>query len=192
MLVVRQTGIYDTCLLLKGEGMDIISYHTKLSKDRHNILVKEKSVSYDEEVNFDTPLKIVQMMNTLFDMENRAEEYLYQIAFDSKMKILGVFEVTHGLVNATLASPREMMIRNILCGATGFVIVHNHPSGEATASMDDITLTKRVSEAGKMMGILLNDSIIIGSNRYFSFHEQNMIDQYEKAGYSEVMNITEV
>lgn len=156
--------------------MDIISYHTKLSKDRHNILVKEKSVSYDEEVNFDTPSKIVQMMNTLFDMENRAEEYLYQIAFDSKMKILGVFEVTHGLVNATLASPREMMIRNILCGATGFVIVHNHPSGEATASMDDITLTKRVSEAGKMMGILLNDSIIIGNNRYFSFHEQNMID----------------
>ena len=58
--------------------------------------------------------------------------------------------------------------------------------------MDDMTLTKRVSEAGKMMGILLNDSIIIGNNRYFSFHEQNMIDQYEKAGYSEFMKINEV
>lgn len=156
--------------------MDIVSYHTRLDKNRHNILVREKSAVYDEEVNFDNPSKIVQMMNTLFDTENKAEEYLYQIAFDSKMKILGVFEVTHGLVNATLASPREIMIRNLLCGASGFVIVHNHPSGEVTASKEDIMLAKRVNEAAKMMGIVFNDFIIIGNNQYLSFHERKMLD----------------
>ena len=156
--------------------MDIVSYRTQLSKERHNVLIKEKEIAYDAEINFDNPKKIVEMMNTIFQMDKLAEEYMYQISFDSKMKILGIFEISHGLVNATLVSARELMIRNLLCGAACFIICHNHPSGEVIASREDITITRQISEAGKLMGIPLHDSIIIGSDRYYSFHEDKQLD----------------
>ena len=61
-------------------------------------------------------------------------------------------------------------MRLCLCGASSFMLIHNHPSGECTPSNEDIQITKRLEECGKLMNIELIDHIIIGDG-YFSFKE---------------------
>ena len=70
--------------------------------------------------------------------------------------------------------PREIFLRLCLCNAKHFIAIHNHPSGNASPSKDDISLTKRLEECGKLMGIALIDHIIIGDD-HFSFAHNNML-----------------
>lgn len=92
------------------------------------------------------------------------------IATDTKQKVLGVFEISHGTVNTSLISPREVFIRALLCGADYIILVHNHPSGNSHPSMEDKKVTERIKECGELMNIKLLDHIIIGDD-YYSFQE---------------------
>ena len=74
-----------------------------------------------------------------------------------------------------MISPRELFIEALNCGAVSIVLLHNHPSGDPTPSESDVLLTKRVKEAGDLIGITLLDHIIIGNNCYVSFAEMKMI-----------------
>ena len=112
----------------------------------------------------------MQLERKTLEQRRIAEEYMWMIAMDSKCKPIGIFEISHGTVNATLASPREVFTRLCLCGATSFVLVHNHPSGDCSPSKDDIQTTERMGECGKLMNIPLNDHIVIGEG-YYSFKE---------------------
>lgn len=80
-------------------------------------------------------------------------------------------------VNVALASPREIYIRALSAGAAQIILIHNHPSGNALPSGQDIRLTKKVKEAGELLDIRLADHIIIGgkSGAYISFHEAKLI-----------------
>lgn len=93
------------------------------------------------------------------------------IAFNTKMKPLGVFEVSHGTVNGTCCQPRELFIRALLCGATSIVWAHNHPSGECEPSKEDMAMTKRILDAGEIIGVKCLDHIIIGKDTYLSGKE---------------------
>ncbi len=153
--------------------MRVTTYNTKLNEDRLNILVKEKTVNYQTN-NISNPQSVFEMMNTLFDMGNLAEEYMYMIALNTKGKVIGVFEISHGTINASLINPREIFIRALLCGAAGIIIAHNHPSGDTSPSAEDKHATKRIKDAGDLMGIKLLDHVIIGDN-YFSFKENDLL-----------------
>lgn len=153
--------------------MRITTYKTKLNEDRINILVKEKSINYTCQ-GLTSPEHIFNMMNEVFDMQNLAEEYLYMIACDTKQKVLGVFEISHGTVNASLINPREVFIRALLCGAVSIFLIHNHPSGNSCPSVEDNRVTKRIKECGELMGIKLLDHIIIGDN-FYSFKQEGML-----------------
>jgi DNA repair protein RadC len=153
--------------------MRITTYKTKLNEDKLNILVKEKSTNY-EISGLTSPESIFNMMNNVFDMQNLAEEYLYMIACDSKQKVLGVFEISHGTVNASLINPREIFIRALLCGAVNIILTHNHPSGNSYPSAEDNRVTRRIKECGELMGINLLDHIIIGDN-FYSFKQEGMM-----------------
>lgn len=74
------------------------------------------------------------MLNTVFRLNRPTEEYMYMLALDNKCELLGVFEVAHGTVNATLYNLREIFICALLCGASCIVLTHNHPSGDTTLS----------------------------------------------------------
>jgi DNA repair protein RadC len=63
----------------------------------------------------------------------------------------------------------------LLCGATSFFLVHNHPSGNLTPSMDDDRLTGALVEAGRMMNIKVLDHLIIGNNEYFSYADEGRL-----------------
>lgn len=154
--------------------MIVNKYRTELNEDKLNILVKESSVGYDFDGELNSPEKIVQMMNSLYNMRNMAEEYVYVLATDTRCNPLGVFEVSHGSVDCSVVNPREIFIRLLLCGATKFFLIHNHPAGSTHPSAEDIKLTERVKSAGELIGIRLLDHIIIGDS-HFSFSAEKYI-----------------
>lgn len=149
--------------------MRITKYRTELNDNKHNVLVKEKAFNYQCN-NLSSPESIAELLNECFRLNKMAEEYLYMIALDTKCHPLGVFEVSHGTVDSSLVSPREVFIRAILCGATHIILSHNHPSGVVTPSKEDREVYKRIKESGKLIGIELLDNIIIGDG-YYSFLE---------------------
>lgn len=153
--------------------MRLIKYKTELNKELHNILVKENSCNYPCD-NLNSPDKIVDMLNTVYNLDKQAEEHLYMIALNTKNKPLGVFEVSHGTVNCSICNPREIFIRALLCGAACIILAHNHPSQDTEPSRDDLQTCKLVSEVGKMIGIELLDNLIVGTG-YYSFREHNVI-----------------
>ena len=152
--------------------MRIVKYRTELENDL-NILVKEKSVNYETE-NFTNPSIVVDTMRNIFRIDKQTEEYVYAIAVNSKGKPIGFFEISHGSVNMSVVNPREIFIKLLLCGASKFFLVHNHPSQDCTPSKEDFNVTKRIKECGSLMGIILQDHIIVG-NGYYSFHESGNI-----------------
>ena len=153
--------------------MRITKYSVMLDKDTMlNKLVKESSTNYSMCTKFTSPSEIVNMLNDIYNLSERAEEYLYMLAFNTKQKLLGVFEVSHGTARATYLSPREIFVRALLCGASNIVIAHNHPSGDVTPSREDINSTKNLFEASKLIGLCLVDSLIIGGNTYTSLKEE--------------------
>ena len=78
-------------------------------------------------------------------------------------------------MNASLITPRELFIEALQKSAVYIIIIHNHPSGDPTPSRDDLLITKRIFDAGSLIGIELLDHIIIGNNCYMSFREEGML-----------------
>lgn len=161
--------------------MRITTYTTRI-KDNLNVLVKERAYNYKtENSHLESADKVVKMMCDVFQIHLRAEEYVYLLSLDIKCRVLGIFEVGHGTVNACLLHTREIMIRNVLCGASAFIVAHNHPSGELSISRDDVSTTKKLYEAGELMGIHLLDHIIIGREDekeiYYSMAEHGLLKE---------------
>lgn len=152
--------------------MKIRLFNLQLSKRyRHPRLIREQSFDYKNEVTFDTPKEIYKLAVNVFHMDILAEEYVYIFGMDTKMRhVQGAFELSHGTVNYSIASPREVLIRILLCGASNIILVHNHPSGDILPSQQDISLTKKMWSACSLIEVPLADHIIIGK-KYFSFRE---------------------
>ncbi len=106
--------------------------------------------------------------------ENKKENFVV-LYLDARNKLIYKETVSIGSLNANLVHPREVFepaVRNL---AAQIILAHNHPSGDAEPSEDDLVITKRLVEAGKIMGIEINDHIIVTKNGFFSFKEKNLI-----------------
>lgn len=109
------------------------------------------------------------------DMRHRKQEHMKLLMLNTKSKLVGEADVSKGTVNASLVSPRELFIEALGKSAVSIILLHNHPSGDPTPSENDIFITKRIQEAGKLIGIELLDHIIIGNNCYMSFAEAKLL-----------------
>ena len=150
----------------------IYKYGVELNNRKHPILVEEEQYEYDAK-NIKSPNLIVEMMNDVFHLSSKAEEYGYMVAFTSAFEVLGVFEISHGSINFSLLSPREIMIRALLSGANGVVVLHNHPSGSLDPSKDDMKTFKQIKEAFNILNIDFHDFIIVGDG-FYSFKKENV------------------
>lgn len=121
-----------------------------------------------------TPKDIIEFGKTILLLDILAEEHVYALALNSKNVIVGVFNISHGTVNSSLVSPREVYIRLLLCGAVHYILVHNHPSGVSNPSTEDDQITERLKCAGTLIGIELLDHVIIG-NDYYSYVENKRL-----------------
>lgn len=156
--------------------MRITKYTTKINQSTlRNELVKEKCVNYKKFQKLNSPLTIVTALNDLLDLQNMAEEYLYMLTFNNKCAVTGIFEISHGTVNSSVASPREIFNKALLIGAVNIILIHNHPSGDVEPSKQDLLLTKRVQEAGILLNVELLDHIIIGFQQFKSLKESELM-----------------
>ena len=108
------------------------------------------------------------------DLRHLETERLIVVMLNTKHRFLGDFELSKGTVNASMASPREAYIEALKSGAVYIVLIHNHPSGDPLPSREDIVTTKRMKEAGNIIGITLIDHIIIGDNKYISLKQRGL------------------
>lgn len=161
------------------EGMKIQIFSVALDGDGRSILEEDFSRDYDGSDRLDTPAKIVAVMEEVFHLSDRAEEYMYLICMNAGCKPICLFEVSHGTHDSTMVGIREIFVRAMLCGASDIVVVHNHPGGTEEPTKKDLRVTERIKEASDLLGILFCDHIIISRDSYFSFRENGKIGKSE-------------
>ncbi len=124
----------------------------------------------EERIRMDTPEKIAGYF--MEDMRFRSTEVLRAVFLDTKQGMIKDILVSSGTVNMSVASPREIFLEALRYEACSVCLLHNHPSGDPTPSREDIYATKRVRDAGSLLGIQLVDHIVIGDKCYISLREQ--------------------
>lgn len=129
--------------------------------------------SLGDEIKITTPeTAAAYFMPRLRDLKH--EEFY--VAFLNNSKILtGYKKISSGGTTATVVEPSEVMRQAILNQANSILLVHNHPSGYLKESQADITLTRRLSDAGKLLGVPVIDHIIIAGDGYISLRNKNLI-----------------
>ncbi len=109
------------------------------------------------------------------DLRHEKQENMKMLLLNSKADLISECDVFKGTVNASLITPRELFIEALQKNAVSIIIMHNHPSGDPTPSKEDILATRRIADAGNLIGIELLDHIIIGNNCYISFQEEGIL-----------------
>lgn len=116
------------------------------------------------------------VVNAIYDYLDGADrEHMGIMCLNTKNEILNCTTAHIGSLNGATVHPREVFKTAILSNAASIIIFHNHPSGNPTPSKEDRNMTLRLKEAGKILGIELLDSIIIGEtieDGYYSFKEK--------------------
>jgi len=109
------------------------------------------------------------------DMEELDREFGVVLHLDTKNNIVGKEVVSMGSLNAAVVHPREVFKGAILNNSAGIIFVHNHPSGDPAPSQNDLDITRKLKDTGRMTGIELMDSIVIGHDgRFVSLRESNL------------------
>lgn len=103
------------------------------------------------------------------------KEIFKALLLDTKNQIIKVTDISMGSLNSSIVHPREVFSEAIKYGTNSIIFVHNHPSGDPTASAEDIQTTQRLENAGNILGIKVLDHIIIGDGRFFSFKEKGLV-----------------
>ena len=109
------------------------------------------------------------------DLRHLTQEHLMLVLLDNKCSLIKDMVLTIGTINASLVSPRDIFLQALKYGAVYIVLLHNHPSGDATPSRQDVCITEKIKEAGELLGIPLTDHIVIGSNAYTSFKKCGLL-----------------
>lgn len=109
------------------------------------------------------------------EMRNYRREHFRVVMLDVKNRVLGVEEVSIGSLNTSLVHPREVFRPAVVKSCAGIILIHNHPSGDPTPSSEDLEVTRRLCEAGKLMGIEVLDHVVIGDGKFFSFREKGLL-----------------
>lgn len=129
--------------------------------------------SVRESVIFTKPSTIAEYY--MEDLRHQKQECMKLLMLNTKGKLIAETDLTRGTVNASLVSPRDIFLEALEHGAVAIILLHNHPSGDPSPSENDLFVTKRVKEAGEIIGIELLDHIVIGNNCYTSFVEANLM-----------------
>lgn len=110
-----------------------------------------------------------EFMDAAYDVKNLVEEHLWLICLNTKLVPNAVFEVSHGSMTDANCSPVSIFQRVLLTGASSFIIVHNHPSGNVYPSQTDDDTFNIIHKLSKLMNLNCLDSIIVGDGKPYSY-----------------------
>jgi DNA repair protein RadC len=139
----------------------------------YEVKVRTRKVSNDEYI-INSPSSIASLVREIEDGEQK--EYFMVVYLNTKNRmILNVVSV--GTMTEALVHPREVFRTAVLHGATSIIVAHTHPSGQCQPSAEDIATTKRLVEAGKILGIAVVDHVVVGDidHGYASLKEMGVI-----------------
>ncbi len=166
-------GVLDASLeelqQIKGIG-PFNAFGVKLFQAVSERYAKEKIL---KKVLLNSPQAVVKYLREKFGREKK--EHFVILSLDSRNNLIRENTISVGTLNANLVHPREVFKEAIDARAASIIVAHNHPSGDPEPSEDDLTITKRLIEAGKIMGIDVLDHIIITKTKVFSFKENKLI-----------------
>jgi DNA repair protein RadC len=136
------------------------------------LAVREEIGRYFEQgTRFTSPLQIFNIFSFL---ANETKEYFFTAHLDGKNRIVCIDQVSVGSLNQSIVHPREVFKTALLSSAAAIMLIHNHPSGDPQPSREDREITRRLKEAGDLLGIRVLDHIIIGET-YMSFVEEGLM-----------------
>lgn len=106
-------------------------------------------------------------------LRHEMKEHFCVLLLDTKNRIIAEEKISEGSLNASIVHPREVFKPAIRKSANSVILIHNHPSGDTEPSREDIEVTKRLVEAGEIIGISVLDHIIIGDHQYLSMKKES-------------------
>ena len=138
------------------------------------ILVKEGTLKIPKEFKkISSPSDISEIFKKYLEGADR--EYMACICLNTKNDIINISTISIGSLNSAIIHPREVYKIAILSNAASIILAHNHPSENVEPSKEDVNITIRIKECGKILGIELLDHIIIGGDTYKSFKESELL-----------------
>lgn len=138
-------------------------------------LVREKEEEYNlPHLKLAYPRYVADFILNVLKIQDEPNEVCWAIYTNAKNEYIGAIEIGRGGLSSCVAPIRTVIAGALLQNAKNIILTHNHPSGHTIASMQDNDLTEEVGKAAKMMGMKLNDHIIISSTgRYYSYNEND-------------------
>ncbi|MBO5056877.1 MAG: DNA repair protein RadC [Lachnospiraceae bacterium] len=124
-------------------------------------------------LRFDTPQTVASYF--MEELRHEEKEKILLLSLDNKLHLIEKYVLSIGTVNASLLSPREVFVQAVKCQASHVMLLHNHPSGDALPSRQDILITRKIKEAGELVDIPVVDHIIIGNGSYTSLKEKGLL-----------------
>ncbi|UFS69493.1 DNA repair protein RadC [Geomonas sp. RF6] len=136
------------------------------------ITVAEGTGNYlSSKIRYTSP---TQVFDTFAFLKDETKEYFIALHLDGKNRILAVDICSIGSLNQSIVHPREVYKTALLSSAAAIILIHNHPSGDPIPSTEDMEVTRRLRDAGDLVGIKVLDHIVIGDS-YYSFSERGVI-----------------
>lgn len=136
------------------------------------LTIREEVANYlPPSSKYTSPTQLFQIFSFL---QYETKEHFITVHLDGKNRILCMEEVSVGSLNQSIVHPREVFKSACLSSAAAIVLIHNHPSLDPAPSREDREITRRLKEAGELLGIRVLDHIIVGSS-YFSFVEMGLL-----------------
>ncbi len=142
----------------------------ELGRRQDDVAVKPSQYKYE----LTSPHVVVKAVRST--IQDKAKEHFKLVLLNVRNAILGISTISVGTANASLVHPREVFKKAIAHSASSVVLAHNHPSGNAEPSEDDVKLTQRLVEAGRLLGIEVLDHIIVtATDEFVSFKERGLL-----------------
>ena len=119
-----------------------------------------------------TPENVVDLVKG--SLKGKKREHFLVISLDTRSRLIKVSELSVGSLDSSIVHPREVFKEAISASAASVIFAHNHPSGDTTPSEEDIKLTKRLADAGELMGIEVLDHVIVCDRSYLSLKREGL------------------
>jgi DNA repair protein RadC len=167
--------------LVNHSALIQFSIHLKITIMKKNFIANELKLSYHRNPKLSVEdfkcINNSRLMDKTFRMiwdmdEFEIRESFYALYFNTKLDVVAYRKIADGGLDAVMVDMRLIMSSALLCNATRIAVAHNHPSGTMTPSSADRALTNKIIEAGKVLDIQLLDHLVLTSNSYYSFRDE--------------------
>ena len=130
-------------------------------------MVKDKDFTYNSKI-IRTQQDIVKYINEIEQLDKASEENIFLICLNTKNQIVAYTQLAKGSISSCNLDMKSIFKMILLSNSSKFILVHNHPSGNAQPSNEDYIITNRVLELSKLMDVQFLDHIVIGDNSFIS------------------------